>query len=112
MDIIGIIIIIAAMVILFKITAFILKIIGKAIGLVFGLIGYILLGVLAVFAFGMAMIFLPSACALEMIHTYSLIHDDLPAMDNDDYRRGRLTNHKVYGAGIATLAGDALLTIS
>ena len=59
MDIIGIIIIIAAMVILFKITAFILKIIGKAIGLVFGLIGYILLGVLAVFAFGMAMIFLP-----------------------------------------------------
>ena len=59
MDIIGIIIVIAAMVILFKITAFILKIIGKAIGLVFGLIGYILLGVLAVFAFGMAMIFLP-----------------------------------------------------
>ena len=59
MDIIGIIIIIAAMVILFKITAFILKIIGKAIGLVFGLVGYILLGVLAVFAFGMAMIFLP-----------------------------------------------------
>ena len=59
MDIIGIIIVIAAMVILFKITAFILKIIGKAIGIVFGLIGYILLGVLAVFAFGMAMIFLP-----------------------------------------------------
>ena len=59
MDIIGIIIIIAAMVILFKITGFILKIIGKAIGLVFGLVGYILLGVLAVFAFGMAMIFLP-----------------------------------------------------
>ena len=56
--------------------------------------------------------FLPSACALEMIHTYSLIHDDLPAMDNDDYRRGRLTNHKVYGAGIATLAGDALLTLA
>ena len=56
--------------------------------------------------------FLTSACALEMIHTYSLIHDDLPAMDNDDYRRGRLTNHKVYGAGIATLAGDALLTLA
>jgi geranylgeranyl diphosphate synthase, type II len=52
---------------------------------------------------------LPFACALEMIHTYSLIHDDLPAMDNDDYRRGRLTNHKVYGEAIAILAGDALL---
>lgn len=50
------------------------------------------------------------ACALEMIHTYSLIHDDLPAMDNDDYRRGKLTNHKVYGDGTAILAGDALLT--
>lgn len=50
------------------------------------------------------------ACALEMIHTYSLIHDDLPAMDNDDYRRGKLTNHKVFGEGIAVLAGDALLT--
>ena len=47
-----------------------------------------------------------------MIHTYSLIHDDLPAMDNDDYRRGKLTNHKVYGAGMATLAGDALLTLA
>ena len=45
-----------------------------------------------------------------MIHTYSLIHDDLPAMDNDDYRRGKLTNHKVFGEGIAILAGDALLT--
>ena len=54
--------------------------------------------------------FLPVACALEMIHTYSLIHDDLPAMDNDDYRRGKLTNHKVYGDGIAILAGDGLLT--
>jgi geranylgeranyl diphosphate synthase, type II len=53
---------------------------------------------------------LPTACALEMIHTMSLIHDDLPAMDNDDYRRGRLTNHKVYGEDIAILAGDALLT--
>lgn len=52
----------------------------------------------------------PAACALEMIHTYSLIHDDLPAMDNDDYRRGQLTNHKVFGEGIAVLAGDALLT--
>ena len=50
------------------------------------------------------------ACALEMIHTYSLIHDDLPAMDNDDYRRGKLTNHKVFGEGMAVLAGDALLT--
>ncbi|MGI6144177.1 MAG: polyprenyl synthetase family protein [Peptococcia bacterium] len=54
--------------------------------------------------------FIPVACALEMIHTYSLIHDDLPAMDNDDYRRGKLTNHKVFGEGIAILAGDALLT--
>ncbi len=53
---------------------------------------------------------LPAACAIEMIHTYSLIHDDLPSMDNDDYRRGRLTNHKVYGDAIAVLAGDALLT--
>lgn len=53
---------------------------------------------------------LPVACALEMIHTYSLIHDDLPAMDDDDYRRGILTNHKVFGEGIAILAGDALLT--
>jgi geranylgeranyl diphosphate synthase, type II len=50
------------------------------------------------------------ACAVECIHTYSLIHDDLPAMDNDDYRRGKLTNHKVFGEGIAILAGDALLT--
>lgn len=53
---------------------------------------------------------LPAACAIEMIHTYSLIHDDLPAMDNDDFRRGRPTNHKVYGEAIAILAGDALLT--
>ena len=53
---------------------------------------------------------LPFAAAVEMIHTYSLIHDDLPCMDNDDYRRGRLTNHKVYGEAIAVLAGDALLT--
>ncbi|MFZ5985792.1 MAG: polyprenyl synthetase family protein [Bacillota bacterium] len=51
----------------------------------------------------------PFACAVEMIHTYSLIHDDLPAMDNDDYRRGRLTNHKVYGEAMAILAGDGLL---
>ena len=50
------------------------------------------------------------AAAIEMIHTYSLIHDDLPSMDNDDYRRGRPTNHKVYGEAIAILAGDALLT--
>ena len=53
---------------------------------------------------------LPVACALEMIHTYSLIHDDLPAMDNDDLRRGKPTNHKVYGDAVAILAGDALLT--
>jgi len=53
---------------------------------------------------------LPAACALEMIHTYSLIHDDLPAMDNDDLRRGRPTNHKVFGEAMALLAGDGLLT--
>lgn len=53
---------------------------------------------------------LPFACALEMIHTYSLIHDDLPCMDNDDYRRGALTNHKKFGEATALLAGDALLT--
>jgi geranylgeranyl diphosphate synthase, type II len=53
-----------------------------------------------------------TACALELIHTYSLIHDDLPAMDNDDYRRGMLTNHKVFGEAIAILAGDALLTLA
>lgn len=52
----------------------------------------------------------PFAAAIEMIHTYSLIHDDLPCMDNDDFRRGRLTNHKVFGEGMAVLAGDALLT--
>ena len=55
---------------------------------------------------------LPFAAALELIHTYSLVHDDLPAMDNDDYRRGRLTNHKVFGDGMAILAGDALLTMA
>src|SRR5439155_26789429 len=53
---------------------------------------------------------LPLACPVECIHTYSLVHDDLPAMDNDDYRRGKLTNHKVFGEAIAILAGDALLT--
>jgi len=53
---------------------------------------------------------MPAACALELIHTYSLIHDDLPAMDNDDFRRGKLTNHKVFGDAVAILAGDALLT--
>ncbi|EDX78355.1 polyprenyl synthetase superfamily [Coleofasciculus chthonoplastes PCC 7420] len=52
---------------------------------------------------------MPTACALEMLHTMSLIHDDLPAMDNDDYRRGKLTNHKVYGEDMAILAGDGLL---
>lgn len=55
---------------------------------------------------------MPLACAVECIHTYSLIHDDLPAMDNDDFRRGRPTNHKVFGEAIAILAGDALLTIA
>lgn len=55
---------------------------------------------------------LPAACAIEMVHTYSLIHDDLPAMDNDDFRRGRPTNHKVYGEAMAILAGDALLTLA
>lgn len=53
---------------------------------------------------------LPVACAIEMVHTYSLIHDDLPAMDNDDYRRGKPTSHKMFGEAMAILAGDALLT--
>ena len=53
---------------------------------------------------------LPFACAVEMVHTYSLIHDDLPCMDDDDLRRGKPTNHKVFGEGVAVLAGDALLT--
>ena len=55
---------------------------------------------------------LPFACAMECIHTYSLVHDDLPSMDNDDFRRGRPTCHKVFGDGIAVLAGDALLTVA
>lgn len=55
---------------------------------------------------------MPTACALECIHVFSLIHDDLPCMDNDDYRRGRLTNHKVYGDALALLAGDALLALA
>lgn len=55
---------------------------------------------------------LPLACAMECIHTYSLVHDDLPSMDNDDFRRGRATCHKVFGDGIAILAGDALLTVA
>ena len=53
-----------------------------------------------------------AACSLELVHTYSLIHDDLPALDNDDYRRGKLTNHKVFGEAMAILAGDALLTLA
>jgi len=61
---------------------------------------------------GTAGVVLPTACALELIHTYSLIHDDLPAMDDDDYRRGRLTSHKVFGEAMAILAGDALLTLA
>ena len=55
---------------------------------------------------------LPYACALELVHNYSLIHDDLPCMDDDDYRRGRLTNHKVFGEAMAVLAGDGLLTLA
>jgi len=55
---------------------------------------------------------LPLACAIECIHTYSLVHDDLPSMDNDDFRRGRPTCHRVFGEGIAVLAGDALLTVA
>ncbi|MEN1759323.1 polyprenyl synthetase family protein [Anoxynatronum sibiricum] len=55
---------------------------------------------------------MPYACALEMIHTYSLIHDDLPAMDNDDFRRGKPTNHKIFGDGLAILAGDGLLNLA
>lgn len=55
---------------------------------------------------------MPLACAMECIHTYSLVHDDLPSMDNDDFRRGRATCHKVFGDGIAILAGDALLTVA
>ena len=57
-------------------------------------------------------VILPVACGLELIHTYSLIHDDLPCMDDDDLRRGQPTNHKVYGEGMAVLAGDALLTLA
>lgn len=59
---------------------------------------------------GTAAAAMPTACAMEMVHTMSLIHDDLPAMDNDDFRRGRPTNHKVYGENMAILAGDAMLT--
>jgi len=59
---------------------------------------------------GAASAAMPIACAIEMVHTYSLVHDDLPAMDDDDFRRGKPTNHKVYGEAIAILAGDALLT--
>ncbi len=54
----------------------------------------------------------PTACAIEMMHSYSLIHDDLPCMDNDDYRRGKLTNHKVYGEAVALLAGDSLISFA
>jgi geranylgeranyl diphosphate synthase type II len=61
---------------------------------------------------GKAAAALPLACAMECIHTYSLVHDDLPSMDNDDFRRGRATCHKVFGDGIAVLAGDALLTVA
>ena len=72
--------------------------------------------ILAIAAFeaigGSSPAILPCAASLELVHTYSLIHDDLPAMDNDDYRRGKLTNHKVFGEAMAILAGDALLTMA
>ena len=55
---------------------------------------------------------MPTACAMELIHTYSLVHDDLPAMDDDDFRRGRPTSHKVFGEAMAILAGDGLLTLA
>jgi geranylgeranyl diphosphate synthase type II len=61
---------------------------------------------------GSADVVLPVACALELIHSYSLIHDDLPALDNDDFRRGKPTNHKVFGEAVALLAGDGLLTLA
>ena len=61
---------------------------------------------------GTAVQVMPTACAMELIHTYSLVHDDLPAMDNDDFRRGVPTNHKVFGEAMAILAGDALLTLA
>ena len=61
---------------------------------------------------GRAGALMPAACAVEMVHTYSLIHDDLPAMDDDDYRRGKPTSHKVFGEALAILAGDALLTLA
>jgi geranylgeranyl diphosphate synthase, type II len=61
---------------------------------------------------GTAELVMPTACAMELIHTYSLVHDDLPAMDNDDFRRGVPTNHKVFGEAMAILAGDALLTLA
>ncbi len=61
---------------------------------------------------GKMMAAIPAACAVECIHTYSLIHDDLPCMDDDDLRRGRPTNHRVFGEGVAVLAGDALLTVA
>jgi geranylgeranyl diphosphate synthase type II len=61
---------------------------------------------------GKARLALPTACAIELIHTYSLIHDDLPAIDNDDYRRGRPSTHRKFGEAIAILTGDALLTLS
>jgi geranylgeranyl diphosphate synthase type II len=61
---------------------------------------------------GTASAAMPSACAIECVHTYSLVHDDLPCMDDDDLRRGRPTTHKVFGEGVAVLAGDALLTLA
>ena len=76
---------------------------GKRIRPIFALASYEACG-------GDAKAILPQAAALELIHTYSLIHDDLPAMDNDDLRRGQPTNHRVFGEGMAILAGDALLT--
>jgi len=78
---------------------------GKRVRAILLMEAYISLG-------GTGNAFVPFACAMEMIHTYSLIHDDLPAMDDDDFRRGKPTNHKVYGEAVAILAGDALLNLA
>jgi len=78
---------------------------GKRIRSILSIAGYEAVG-------GDSDLILPFASALELIHTYSLVHDDLPAMDNDDFRRGKPTNHKVFGEAMAILAGDALLTLA
>lgn len=78
---------------------------GKRLRPILALVAYEICG-------GREDVILPVACGLEFIHTYSLIHDDLPCMDDDDLRRGQPTNHKIYGEGMAVLAGDALLTLA